>query len=71
MLKSSGETHIGERIHVTLGSGGLTAVVDQLSRRREMAAKKLSFEEKLSRLEEIVAALEKGDAPLADSLAVI
>ena len=33
-----------------------------------MAAKKLSFEEKLSRLEEIVAALEKGDAPLADSL---
>ena len=32
-----------------------------------MAAKKLSFEEKLSRLEEIVAALEKGDAPLADS----
>ena len=33
-----------------------------------MAAKKLSFEEKLSRLEEIVAALEKGDAPWADSL---
>lgn len=33
-----------------------------------MAAKKLSFEEKLARLEEIVAALEKGDAPLADSL---
>ena len=33
-----------------------------------MAAKKLSFEEKLSRLEEIVAALDKGDAPLADSL---
>ena len=34
-----------------------------------MAAKKLSFEEKLSRLEEeTVAALEKGDAPLADSL---
>lgn len=30
-----------------------------------MAAKKMSFEEKLSRLEEIVAALEKGDAPLA------
>ena len=35
-----------------------------------MAAKKLSFEEKLSRLEEIVAALEKGDAQLADSLAL-
>ena len=33
-----------------------------------MAAKKLSFEDKLSRLEEIVASLEKGDAPLADSL---
>ena len=33
-----------------------------------MAAKKMSFEEKLARLEEIVAALEKGDAPLADSL---
>lgn len=33
-----------------------------------MAARKLSFEEKLARLEEIVAALEKGDAPLADSL---
>ena len=36
-----------------------------------MAAKKLSFEEKLSRLEEIVAALEKGDAPLADSLTLV
>ncbi len=33
-----------------------------------MAAKKQSFEEKLTRLEEIVAALEKGNAPLADSL---
>lgn len=33
-----------------------------------MATKKVSFEEKLARLEEIVAALEKGDAPLADSL---
>ena len=33
-----------------------------------MAARKQSFEDKLSRLEEIVAALEKGDAPLADSL---
>ena len=27
VLKSSGETHIGERIHVTLGSGGLTAAL--------------------------------------------
>ena len=34
-----------------------------------MAAKK-TFEENMSRLEEIVAALEKGDAPLADSLAL-
>lgn len=33
-----------------------------------MAAKKVSFEEKLARLEEIVAALEQGDAPLAESL---
>ncbi len=33
-----------------------------------MVAKKVSFEEKLARLEEIVSALEKGDAPLADSL---
>jgi len=33
-----------------------------------MSAKKLTFEQQLSRLEEIVAALEKGDAPLADSL---
>ena len=33
-----------------------------------MAAKKMSFEDKLARLEEIVAALEQGDAPLADSL---
>ena len=35
-----------------------------------MAAKKLSFEEKLSRLEEIVAALEKG-MPLGGFPAVI
>ncbi len=33
-----------------------------------MSGKKQTFEEKLTRLEEIVAALEKGDAPLADSL---
>ena len=30
--------------------------------------KKMSFEEQITRLEEIVAALEKGDAQLADSL---
>ena len=34
------------------------------------AAKKLTFEQQLGRLEEIVAALEKGDVPLADSLAL-
>ncbi len=33
-----------------------------------MSAKKVTFEEQLTRLEEIVAALEAGDAPLADSL---
>ena len=32
--------------------------------------KKMSFEEQINRLEEIVAALEKGDAQLADSLAL-
>jgi exodeoxyribonuclease VII small subunit len=35
-----------------------------------MAAKKLTFEQQLGRLEEIVAALEKGDVPLAESLAL-
>ena len=35
-----------------------------------MSAKKLTFEQQISRLEEIVAALEKGDAQLADSLAL-
>ena len=33
-----------------------------------MAEKKLTFEESIARLEEIVGALEKGDAQLADSL---
>ena len=33
-----------------------------------MSAKKMTFEQQLARLEEIVAALEMGDAPLADSL---
>lgn len=33
-----------------------------------MSAKKATFEQQIARLEEIVAALEKGDAPLADSL---
>lgn len=33
-----------------------------------MAEKKLSFEQSVARLQEIVTALEKGDAPLADSL---
>lgn len=33
-----------------------------------MAERKLSFEQSVARLQEIVSALEKGDAPLADSL---
>ncbi len=36
-----------------------------------MSAKKLTFEQQIQRLEEIVAALEKGDAQLADSLALV
>ena len=35
-----------------------------------MAVKKMSFEEKLARLEEIVALLEMGDAALAASLSL-
>ena len=35
-----------------------------------MSEKKATFEQQLARLEEIVAALEKGDALLADSLAL-
>ncbi|CDC70880.1 MULTISPECIES: exodeoxyribonuclease VII small subunit [environmental samples] len=35
-----------------------------------MSAKKMTFEQQIQRLEEIVAALEKGDAQLADSLAL-
>jgi exodeoxyribonuclease VII small subunit len=35
-----------------------------------MSTKKMTFEQQLNRLEEIVAALEKGDAQLADSLAL-
>ncbi len=35
-----------------------------------MSAKKVTFEQQLQRLEEIVAALEKGDVQLADSLAL-
>ena len=35
-----------------------------------MAAKKVTFEQQLQRLEEIVAALEKGDVQLADSLSL-
>ena len=33
-----------------------------------MSGKKVTFEQQLDRLEEIVTALEKGDAPLADAL---
>ena len=35
-----------------------------------MSGNKVTFEQQIARLEEIVAALEKGDAPLADSLAL-
>ena len=35
-----------------------------------MSEEKQTFEQKLGRLEQIVAALETGDAPLADSLAL-
>lgn len=35
-----------------------------------MSEEKQTFEQKLGRLEQIVAALEKGDAPLSDSLAL-
>ena len=30
VLKSSGEVAIGDRVHVTPGSGGITAVVDEI-----------------------------------------
>ena len=33
-----------------------------------MSEQKMSFEQQLARLEEIVSALEKGDVPLAESL---
>ena len=36
-----------------------------------MSEKKATFEQQLARLEEIVAALEKGDAQLADSLKLL
>ena len=36
-----------------------------------MSAKKQTFEQQIARLEEIVAALERGDAPLADALALL
>ena len=35
-----------------------------------MSAKKVTFEQQLQRLEEIVAALEKGEVQLADSLSL-
>ena len=35
-----------------------------------MSEKKVTFEQRITRLEEIVAALEKGDVPLAESLAL-
>ena len=35
-----------------------------------MSGKAMTFEQQLQRLEAIVAALEKGDAPLAESLAL-
>lgn len=35
-----------------------------------MSGKKASFEDQLTRLEEIVASLEQGEAPLAESLAL-
>ena len=35
-----------------------------------MAAKKLTFEQSMSRLEEIVDLLEKGDAPLEQAMAL-
>ena len=35
-----------------------------------MASKKLSFEQAMTRLEEIVTAMERGEAPLEESLAL-
>ena len=35
-----------------------------------MAAKKMTFEQQITRLEELVSALEQGDVQLADSLAL-
>lgn len=44
---------------MTLGSGGFTAVVNTIEEEDD-GCKKMSFEEKLARLEEIVALLGKG-----------
>ena len=41
-----------------------------MQRRNSHEREKQTFEQEIARLEEIVAALEKGDAPLADSLAL-
>ena len=73
ILKSWRETAPGSRVSVTLGEGGFTAVVDKPYTKEDtaMSAKKQTFEQEIARLEEIVAALEKGDAPLADSLASV
>jgi exodeoxyribonuclease VII small subunit len=38
--------------------------------RKKMAQKKLSFEQSLARLDEIVRHLEKGDMPLSESLSL-
>ena len=59
ILKDAQQAQQGGRVHVTLGRGALACTVDE---------KKMSFEQSVDRLQEIVAALEKGDAPLADSL---
>lgn len=37
---------------------------------KDMAEKKLNFEEAMGRLEEIVTAMEQGEAPLEESLAL-
>lgn len=71
ILKSWQDVTAGQTVRVTLGEGGFSAGSwSPMGRSKTMSEEKQTFEQKLGRLEQIVAALEKGDAPLADSLAL-
>ena len=67
VLRTAAQVQSGDTIHLRLAQGGLRCTVTE---KEENVMADKTFEENMTRLEEIVTRLEKGDVPLSQSLSL-